>query len=381
MTHKLLNQKRDTLLTTELVSNRVLNSNLRELSSILKNNLDGVSNGTLLGVMVVDGVGLVLNTSHLLTEGVDTGVGSDGVVVVGSGETTEDQGDGNHVLDTVVTVGVVVKRTLLVDDSDGSLLGTDGNLGDVIGGLSGSLKLGVEGHGGLTGSLGVELGGERDLEQNILHDVRSERTLELELVALEKDIVETPDLGGQDRGDSLDSSVLDHKGQVNGARTGISGGPGLTGHGVGCVTVRTEGLSVNPSLGDSVGGLLTGETEELGDNGGGGDLDEDDVVKSNAVEGVLESESSLDLVSLDHGLKNILDGGDGLSGSLVGTGQPVGNGQDTSQVVGGVTPLSGQPTVVVVEPSDGGSDVESSTDGVELVGGSGDLGSVGNDGS
>ncbi len=43
------------------------------------------------------------------------------------------------------------------------------------------------------------------------------------------------------------------------------------------------------------------QAEHVGDDGGGGDLDEHDVVEADAVEGVLEGEAALDLVGLDHG--------------------------------------------------------------------------------
>jgi hypothetical protein len=46
-----------------------------------------------------------------------------------------------------------------------------------------------------------------------------------------------------------------------------------------------------------------------------------------------------------------------------------------------VTPLSGEPAVVVVQPTDHGTDVESAIDGVQLVGSTGDAGSVGDDGA
>lgn len=46
-----------------------------------------------------------------------------------------------------------------------------------------------------------------------------------------------------------------------------------------------------------------------------------------------------------------------------------------------MAPLGGEPAVVVVEPADHGANVEGSIDGVELVGGTGDLGAVGHHGA
>lgn len=151
------------------------------------------------------------------------------------------------------------------------------------------------------------------------------------------------------------------------------------------MTVGTQTLSINPGLGDGVGGLLLSEAEHLGDNGGGSDLDQDDVVEADLVVGVLEGQNTLDLVGLDHGLEDIADLEDlaiaQVTTGTVGAGDPVGDGEDTTQVVGGVTPLSGEPAVVVVQPTDHGTDVEGAIDGVQLVGGTGDAGSVGDDGA
>lgn len=46
-----------------------------------------------------------------------------------------------------------------------------------------------------------------------------------------------------------------------------------------------------------------------------------------------------------------------------------------------MTPLGGEPAVVVVQPPDHGTDVEGAIDGVKLEGGAGDLATIGNDGA
>lgn len=153
--------------------------------------------------------------------------------------------------------------------------------------------------------------------------------------------------------------------------------------------VGAQTLAVNPGLGNGIGRLLGRESEHLGDDCGAGDLDKDDVVKANLVVRVQESQAALNLVCLDHGLEDITDGellaaGNGLDvgarggGSLVGTGDPVGDGKDGAQVVRRVTPFSSQPAVVVIQPADHGTDVEGAVDRVQLVGGTGDLGAIGN---
>lgn len=151
------------------------------------------------------------------------------------------------------------------------------------------------------------------------------------------------------------------------------------------MSVSSERLAINPSLGNGIGNLGIGEAEHLGDDGSGGNLDQDDVVKTDLVVGVEESQASLDLVGLDHTLKDVLNGEDlaasQVTTSLVGSVDPVGDSEDSTQVVRGVTPLSGQPAVVEVEPSDHGTNVEGSVDGVELERSTRDLGTVGDDGA
>lgn len=190
-----------------------------------------------------------------------------------------------------------------------------------------------------------------DLEEDVLHDVAAVWALELERLALEEDVVETPDGGGEDGGNT-GLTLGDLQDEVDGTLASVTGSPRLAGHGVGRVSVGTEGLAVNPGLGDSIGGLLLGQAEELGDDSGGGDLDEDNVVETDLVVGVKESQAALDLVGLDHGLENLLDGDDlavaEVSSSTVGTGDPVSDSENGTQVVRWVTPLSGQPAVVVI---------------------------------
>lgn len=152
------------------------------------------------------------------------------------------------------------------------------------------------------------------------------------IVYLEEDIVETPCLRSENRRETL-LAALDHERKVDGTRAGVSSGPCFARAGVGSVAVSTERLAINPGLGNGIDGLVTVKAKELGHNGGGGDLDEDDVIKTNSVEGVEQGKSSLDLVSLYHGLEDITDG-QGLSL----TSQMVRNGQDGTEIVRWVAP-------------------------------------------
>lgn len=119
------------------------------------------------------------------------------------GQFTEDEGVGNHVVDGMamdiwsaaikcsrffdsLAVGKVVKRTLLVDDPLGGLLGADPDALDVVRGLAEFLELGMDDVSSLDGGLGVEFSGVGDLEEDILHDVGAVGDLELKGLALRK---------------------------------------------------------------------------------------------------------------------------------------------------------------------------------------------------
>lgn len=93
------------------------------------------------------------------------------------------------------------------------------------------------------------------------------------------------------------------------------------------------------------------------------------MVETDAVEGVQESKTTLDLVGLDHTLENVTNGQ-----RLTLTGEMVCNGEDGTKVVRGVTPLGCQEAVVEVQPTDLSTNVEGTTDGIQLVVGSGNLG-------
>jgi hypothetical protein len=273
------------LLTAETVAKRSLNSDLIKDSAIVELDGESVGDGSELGVMVILGVLRILNTLDLLTERLDKRRGGSltTVGVVGGLETTKDEHGGAHVLDAVVTIGKVVHGLeLLVDNSDASLVSSASDGLDVGSRLALRLEDVVDLLRGLDGGLRVELGRVGNLEENVLHDIASVGALELELLALEEDIVETPDRSGQNGGNTL-LALEDLESEVDGALASITGSPRLSGHGVGCVAVCSERLTINPSLGDSIGNLLLVEAEHLGDDSGRGNLDEDDVVETDLV--------------------------------------------------------------------------------------------------
>jgi hypothetical protein len=149
------------LLATQTVTQGRLNGDLVEDSAIVELDSESVGDGTQGGVMVVLGVLGVLDALDLLAEALDElrGGGLAAVGVVGGLEAAEDEHDGAHVLDAVITVGEVVHGLeLLVDDADASLVRAAGDGLDVGGGLAHGLELVIDLLGSLDSGLGVELG-------------------------------------------------------------------------------------------------------------------------------------------------------------------------------------------------------------------------------
>lgn len=76
---KLAQQERSSLSPPALVANRVLDRNLIQDSAVVELDANGVSNRTLLGVMVIDRVDVVLSASDLGSQGVNARVSGRGI--------------------------------------------------------------------------------------------------------------------------------------------------------------------------------------------------------------------------------------------------------------------------------------------------------------
>ncbi len=109
--------------------------------------------------------------------------------------------------------------------------------------------------------------------------------------------------------------------------------------------------------------MFVGGSEDFAGHGGTGDADQNHMVQANAVECVLQGNHALDFVCHDHVIQHVTDG----DRFALSSRSIIGTGEDGSQVIAGVTPLSGQPCVVVVQPSDLTANVERGHDWVQLV--------------
>src|SRR6187402_1633125 len=100
--------------------------------AVFEEHLHGVTDITLIWRVVLLRVRGILAYLHLPTESVDAWIASNIVLVVSSSESTEDQRDGNHVLNAVVAVGGIRERTGLVDDANARFLGLNHDFVDLI---------------------------------------------------------------------------------------------------------------------------------------------------------------------------------------------------------------------------------------------------------
>lgn len=144
----------------------------------------------------------------------------------------------------MVTVRKVVHSLeLLVDDANARLVSAVGDLLDILCALAQGLELLVDDLGSFNGGLRVKFGCStisihkaklirkyailtrvRNLEENALHDVAAIGTLELELVALEQDVIETPNGSGED-GVQATLTLLNFENQVDSALAGVTSSP------------------------------------------------------------------------------------------------------------------------------------------------------------
>ena len=86
-----------------------------------------------------------------------------------------------------------------------------------------------------------------------------------------------------------------------GAAAGVCTSPTLTWTCIRRFPVGPHRVTVDEGMGNGRTRLKLRKTEQSGDDGGGGNLDKDDVVDPAGVEGVAELQHALDLVSFDQG--------------------------------------------------------------------------------
>ncbi len=101
------------------------------------------------------------------------------------------------------------------------------------------------------------------------------------------------------------------------------------------------------------------------------------MIETDPIEGVLQRQHPLNFVGFDHGHQHIGHGERRLALGDASTGEPVGSGQNAPQIIGGVTPLGGQPGVVVIEPADDCADIPGRLDRIEAELGTGHPGTMG----
>jgi hypothetical protein len=383
----LLQDLRLGLISPQFMSKGCFDNHFVQDGSVLEGNGQGVGNGSLLWIMIIRSELWVFYAGDSLSQALDQfRSGSFSAInVVSRFKSVERKHGSNHVLDAMITVRKVVHGLeLFVNDTNASLMRAIDHSLDIRSRFAHLLELLVDPLSRLNSRLAVEFGWVRYLEEHILHDVATIWSLEHKRLALEANIVESPNGGSQHAWDTA-FALLNLQAEIHGNFAGVSGCPGFTRHGVWSVTVGTKGLAIDPGLRDGGLGLLGTQAEHFADDGSAGNFDVDDVVETHSVEAVFQGQAALDFVCLDHCFQYVLDLEDfaipEVAACAVRARDPIGDGQDGTKVVRWMTPFGGEPAVVKVQPADHGSNVEGAADGVELVVGSWDLGTVGDDGA
>src|SRR5215475_8108050 len=101
-------------------------------SSIRKEDLHSIGDGTFVRFEVFAAVAGVFANCHLLAQGIDSRIFCRRLFVMIGSQCAEEQPDGGHVLQTMVPVSWIVERAFLVNDSNCRFLGCDDDLTDFI---------------------------------------------------------------------------------------------------------------------------------------------------------------------------------------------------------------------------------------------------------
>ena len=74
------------------------------------------------------------------------------------------------------------------------------------------------------------------------------------------------------------------------------------------MAVRPERLAINPSLRNSINRLISVEAEQLRNDGGRSNFDQNYMIQAYSIEGVQESNTTLNFVRFDHSLQEVTNG-------------------------------------------------------------------------
>ena len=125
------------------MANWDVDEDLVEGNAIIQSYRKTVTDGAFSWIVIIQSDLRILDTRYLVAESVDSRVRSNIVFVILSCQSSIDQGDSDlpsetdekkpyHVLDAVISVSGIMKRTLFIDDVNASSLRADLDLLDII---------------------------------------------------------------------------------------------------------------------------------------------------------------------------------------------------------------------------------------------------------
>ena len=214
--------------------------------------------------------------------------------------------------------------------------------------------------------LGVEFGRKTDLEQDVFHDITAEWALELERLAFEGHIVETPGFSGQCR--RIPDDFLMHRIERmgHGAAARVARSPALAWAGVRGMPISAQHAVVDPTVRNGGDDRVFVATQHRGRHGRGCEADQDHVVQTDAVERILQRVHALNFMRLDRPGQGVAHGQALAAVALGLAAEVVADGQNRAEIVGGMAPFRSQPGVVEVKPAHQRADIEGGLDRVQL---------------
>jgi hypothetical protein len=99
------------------------------------------------------------------------------------------------------------------------------------------------------------------------------------------------------------------------------------------VTIGAQRLAIYPGLGDGINSLIAVESKQFRDNGCRSNLDKDDMIEADSVEGVEESKRALNLMGFDHCFEHITNGE-----GLALPAEMIGDSENSAKVIRRMTP-------------------------------------------
>src|SRR5438094_681711 len=131
------------------------------------------------------------------------------------------------------------------------------------------------------------------------------------------------------------------------------------------MSISSQGPTIQPGVRNSIRDLLFAAAKEFSGKSSGGYAHQQHMIEAHSIETVFQGENPLNFVRLDHGCEQVANTERSVAFGRVFTADKIGDREQGAKIVGGVTPLGGQPRIVEVEPTDQSAYIECRQDWIE----------------